>query len=179
MTKALMIKDFPGYYITDTGEVYSRKIHKNISGRIRKLISWQEKNGYRYISLHTNGVHYNRLIHRLVAQAFIPNPEYKPEVNHLDGNKSNNRVENLEWATRAENERHKCRVLKTWRGPPSRRPWQWKAVLQIKDGTVIKRFESVLDAARTLGTDKTNIATCCRGKQKTAAGYEWKYESKA
>lgn len=62
--------------------------------------------GYLYVELHIGGKHINYFVHRLVAEAFIPNPDGKPEVNHIDGNKLNNRVENLEWCTASENKRH-------------------------------------------------------------------------
>lgn len=76
------------------------------------LMSIQENNkGYLFVCAKERGRRKNLLIHRLVAEAFIPNPENKPEVNHKDGNPHNNRVDNLEWVTSSENRKHACHVL--------------------------------------------------------------------
>lgn len=85
--------------------------HKTFKTTLRLIkahtISIQENNkGYLFVSAHENGRRKNLLIHRLVAQAFIPNPENKPEINHIDGNPHNNRVDNLEWVTSSENRKH-------------------------------------------------------------------------
>lgn len=77
-------------------------------GRILNFVN--HNNGYLIASMSLNAKHYRRFVHRLVAEAFIPNPEGKPEVNHIDGNKRNNCVDNLEWCTRAENNRHMFRT---------------------------------------------------------------------
>ena len=91
--------------------------HKTFKNTMRCIkahfLSVQENNkGYLFVSAHENGHRKNLLIHRLVAEAFIPNPEKKPEVNHIDGNPHNNRVDNLEWVTSSENRKHAYWVLK-------------------------------------------------------------------
>ena len=93
---------FDGYEVSNLGRV--RRLHKTIPPRIRKLTT--DTHGYLHVNLWHGGKSKHFSIHRLVAIAFIPNPENKPEVNHIDGNKLNNRVSNLEWVTSSENQRH-------------------------------------------------------------------------
>ena len=94
-----IINHFPNYKISNYGRVYS--IKRNII-----LKPCHDSWGYLIVSLHNEHEHYTTKISRLVAKAFISNSHNKPEVNHIDGNKENNHVDNLEWATRTENERH-------------------------------------------------------------------------
>lgn len=177
MVRALRIKDFPDYYITDTGDVYSRHSDKyhNPNNRIKKLKPFVSKNGYKIATLTNNGKTYRKLVHRLVAETFVPNPKNKPEVNHIDGNTLNNRVENLEFVTKSENELHKFRILKKghYLGADN---WNARRVAQIKDGKIIKTFGSIREAERITEIKNTNISACCREKSgyKTAGGYQWK-----
>lgn len=177
MSKALQIKDFPEYYVTDTGDVYSRKTYRNNpSCRIKKLSKEKTKHGYYRVRICKNDGIYHKAVHRLVAETFIPNPENKPEINHIDGNPSNNNINNLEWVTRSENELHKYRTLnrkspmfeKTGNENPLSKP-----VLQLKDGKVIAEFCAVMDAVRATGIG--HIDAVCRGIRKSAGGYQWKY----
>lgn len=93
------IKDFPNYFIDEEGNVYSSNGHP-----IRKIKPWIDTKGnYYQIRLIKNGVQYKKLVHRLVAETFIPNPSNLPEINHIDNNPHNNKVENLEWCTRKYN----------------------------------------------------------------------------
>lgn len=98
------IKDFEGLYEVSTfGRIKSFKHNKSV-GKILKpgFVGM----GYVHVCLHKAGKCYGKLVHRIVAEAFIPNPDGKPEVNHIDGNKLNNHVENLEWVTSKENQNH-------------------------------------------------------------------------
>jgi hypothetical protein len=117
--------------------------------------------------------------HRLVAQAFIPNPENKPQVNHIDGNGQNNTIENLEWVTRSENCIHARKVLgrKAWhKGNKGKNTPTAKAVNQYTlQNKLVKKWDCASDAVRAFGFDSGSITKCCQHKQKTHHNYIWEY----
>ncbi|MBO7720014.1 NUMOD4 motif-containing HNH endonuclease [Candidatus Saccharibacteria bacterium] len=123
-------------------------------------------NGYRAVLLARFGEHKNALVHRLVAEAFIPNPQNKPCVNHIDGDKWNNAVDNLEWCTYAENIAHSIRVLHQHKNSPLA-----VSVLCVETGVV---YNSVAEAARKTGILRTAIHNCVGGFSATSGGYHWK-----
>ena len=96
----IVLKDYPNYSITKDGKVFSHKTNKFLSNRNNK------NRGYNYVVLYTNNTHKNILVHRLVAIAYLQNPLNKRCVNHINGIKTDNRVENLEWNTHSENSKH-------------------------------------------------------------------------
>jgi len=110
------IEGFEGkYIISNYGEVISLPRFKQNNSKLqyvepKEIPAHIGAKGYVYIMLYKNAKSYNLRLHRLVAKAFIPNPENKPQINHLDGNKKNNRVDNLEWCNQSENEKHAYRI---------------------------------------------------------------------
>lgn len=107
------------------------------------------------------------LVHRLVAMAFIPNPHNKRTVNHINGDKSDNRVENLEWATDSENNLHKFRVLGY-----KQEPRGCKSIRCVETGRI---YESTIDAARKTGISRRSLQFNLKGITKTSGGYHWEY----
>ena len=165
-------KDIEGYeglyQVSNIGRVKS--LRKNII-----LKSKIERNGYERVNLSVNNIHKDYSIHRMVANAFISNPDNLPQVNHKDENKTNNCVENLEWCDCKYNVNYgtgirRCQLSNT-NGKCS------KPVLQYTlDGTFIKEWKSTMDVQRNLGFAQSNISACCRNIRKTAYGYLWKYK---
>lgn len=94
-----LIQDFPKYSITEDGHVINIETNKVLKPLLNKV-------GYLQLGLYISGKQTRKYLHRLIAEAFIPNPENKPEVNHIDGNKQNNSISNLEWVTPSENRKH-------------------------------------------------------------------------
>lgn len=125
--------------------------------------------GYREVDLYKNNIQDTRTVHRLVATAFLPNPSHLPEVNHIDENPRNNRLENLEWVDRLQNVRHGTGRQRMGRS-------HWTPVEQYTlDGQFIRRWECMQQAADELHLHMTKISAVCRGKAKTTGGYIWKY----
>jgi len=135
--------------------------------------------GYLSINMVTNGTSKNVVVHRLVAKAFIPNPEVKAEVNHINGDKTDNRVENLEWCSREENQQHAydTNLHKRTRAVCAEncRKLFSKPVMQLtKDGKELNVFPSENEAERLTGINQANINACIHGKAKSAGGFIWK-----
>ena len=162
------IKNYEGLYsVTEDGHIYRCVYDRVIEVAQRKNSS----NGYLRIKLHKGGgVRTDVYVHRVVAETFIPNPENKKCVNHIDGNKTNNVVSNLEWVTPSENTRH---AYATGLISPHKR----KIAQYTLDGTLVAIHNSIVEAQEAVGKPgKKNIACCLRlDSCKTAYGYVWRY----
>ena len=164
-------KSIPGYEgiyeISNTGLVRGRKGIRKI------LVSWD---GYQYVKLCNRGREKKFKVHRLVAMAFIPNPNGLPEINHKNEVKTDNRVENLEWCSRKYNNNHGTRNQRA--GESIRRAKQFRVYRYGKDGKYIDSYESAKVAGEIFNCSPSWIAAVARGKGKMAGGYIWKYSAK-
>lgn len=167
-----MIKNvagFDGYLVDNLGNVYSQK-RKKLIKRVLKI-----GRGYYRLGLWQNGICSYKAVHRLVAETFIPNPENKSQVNHKNGIKTDNRVENLEWSTPSENTKHAYAVLGVRQKQGKSSPFS-KIVLQIKNNQVMAEYYGLKEAERQTGIFATHICAVCKKKAKSAGGYQWKYK---
>jgi len=180
------IEDFDGvYFVSNYGRVKSIDrliirsdgVHIQTKGRV--LIPRPATNGYMFVNLSKNGKSKNYSIHRLVATYFLNKIINKNEVNHIDGNKENNYVYNLEWCTRKENSAHASR--NNLYNPHCKgkfgglNPNSTKVIKFDKMGNVLKIYDSVTEAAEDVKCWRQEIGKCCLGKRKSAGGYKWKY----
>lgn len=176
------ISEYKGLYqISNFGRVKSlkRKVYAG-RGRMRyqyeKILSDNKTNGngYKVVSLFKENVGKNHYIHRLVAEAFLNNPQNYNYVNHKDQNTFNNIYSNLEWCSQQYNCTYKNAHIK--RGLKFRNnKIKSRKIYQLKDKTIIKEYPSIAEAGRQLNVNDSSIRACLKGRQQTAYGYKWKY----
>ena len=184
------IDGFDKYQISNLGRVKSKE--RTVRNRQRKeriVKPSLNQKGYLQVTLINNENNYKTLkVHRLVAIAFIQNPTDLAQVNHIDGNKTNNTVENLEWCSNIENMQHSYKIglrdkekmsinMKKLGKYPYRN--HKRGVLQIdkNTGEILKRWEYIIDASRKMRISHSAIHNACSGRSKTSGGYKWKFVS--
>lgn len=162
-------------------EGYSGLYQISNLGRVKSFHSGKEKilkpvktlDGYLRVVLYKQGKSKKCKVHRLVAEAFIENPQNLPEINHKSEIKTDNRVENLEWCTRSYNINFATRNQRVSESNTNH-PNKSKQVLCVETGVV---YPSASEVERQLGFSQGNISLACNGKRKTCGGYRWKYVS--
>lgn len=171
------------YYRPSTGDNIEDKLYiKEVLLNPKKKYHHKDRGIYNYfyygVSLRKDGKYYNKSIHRLVAEAFLPNPDNLPCVNHKDENKLNNCVDNLEWCTYQHNNVWKNRLaksLETFNANPKNRR---KVYQYTKDGVFIKEYESVKEATKEMGLKHSSgIYLSCNHNNCYARGFKWSFNS--
>lgn len=165
------VVEYEGYYeVSSFGRVKSlpRMTARGMMGG-QLMTPVKNKNGYLTVKLCKEGKIKAFYIHRLVAEAFIPNPDNLPQVNHKDEVKTNNHVSNLEWITIEGNLNYRTRNERIAKA--NSKPVAQKTL----DGELVKIWPSVMEVERQTGWSQRNISKCCNGKRKSAYGYVWSY----
>lgn len=153
------IEGFEGRYeVSSLGRVKSIGTYNTCKRGI--LIPMIDTSGYEHVGLHSNGRVLYKSVHRLVAEAFIPNPNDFEYVNHKDENKRNNSISNLEWCTNKYNVAYSL----------------GKKVIQLsKDGSQLNMFNSIAEASKECNIPTSNISKCCKGIRNSAGNFIWRY----
>lgn len=175
-----MVKGNNRYSVSCDGEVLCWNWCRTGKPRLCRL---NTNNGY--LTIRIDGV--LKRVHRLVAEAFIPNPQNKPCIDHVDTNRQRNVIENLRWCTFEENSNNTLTKKHLSENSAHNKPWLGKfgaehnssiQIVQLTlDGKFIKKWSCGADVLRELGINKSSITQCCQGKRKSAGGYRWMYYS--
>ncbi|MDL2254308.1 HNH endonuclease [Ruminococcaceae bacterium OttesenSCG-928-I18] len=171
------VADYEGLYrVSNLGNVIRLKSQWNPGtgkySRPERVVTQRKNNkGYFMVDLWKNNCRQQCLVHRLVAQAFVDNPEHCNIVNHIDENKTNNCASNLEWCTQKHNMNHGTCPVRIGRanGKPV-------AKLDKSTGTILAIYQSAMAAERDTGIGNSRISECCLNRRKTAGGYCWSRE---
>lgn len=161
------VKNYEGLYeVSDSGEI--RSLPRNGTAKHARAISQRiHKTGYMYCCLNKGNKQKNFQVHRVVAESFIPNPQNKPQVNHKNGSKIDNRVDNLEWVSQNENALHSFQKLGHKASKHGMKP-----IMCIETGVI---YESRRDAERRLEMSNGSILHALKGKVHRAGGFHWAY----
>lgn len=167
-----MVVGFEGLYkVSEYGKIVSEKTGKIVSTKTNNR-------KYRQVHLYKQNILHMKLLHRIVAEAFIPNLQSLPQVNHIDENKENNHYSNLEWCNNLYNRHHGTGIQRSVKhhdyksiGIKNGRP----VIQRDKQGNCLLTFYSVKEAERQTGISESNIRQCCCSTRRTAGGYKWQY----
>lgn len=161
------IKGYEGkYQVSNQGRVKSLNYNNTTAPKILSLIY---DNGYCYVGLSCNSSTKKIGVHRLVADAFIPNPENKPCINHINTVRDDNNVENLEWCTIKENNQNYQTLLNKRNNCKLSKP-----IIALQDGIIKMYFPSTMEAQR-MGFRQGSVSRCARGERNIYQGYKWQY----
>ena len=179
------IEGYPNYQVSNMGRV--KRLSTGYYRRTEKILKPQlQNNGYLHIKLSQKDKTKCILVHRLIAQVFIPNPNNLPQVNHINEDKTDNRVENLEWCTQKYNINYGNGISKRVKTNKENGTYKKigeinskirsKSILQFsKDNSFIRKWDCIMDIQRELGYDNKQICSCLKNRQKTAKGFKWVY----
>ena len=179
------IEGYPNYQVSNMGRI--KRLSTGYYRRTEKILKPQlQNNGYLHIKLSQKDKTKCILVHRLVAQVFIPNPNNLAQVNHINEDKTDNRVENLEWCDRKYNINYGNGISKRVKTNKENGTYKKigeinyknfsKSILQFsKDNSFIRRWDCIMDVQRELGYDNRQICSCLKNRQKTAKGFKWVY----
>ena len=149
------VDGFENYLVSNKGRIMNSKTGKILKPR-------DDRKGYQYVDLYKDGKSKSLKVHRLVAQSFVKNPYHLETVNHLDEVKDNNKADNLEWLSLADNIRYsKCKPVEMY---------------DLKSGRLLCTFNSLTECSRLTGFCDSTISMACRGQYKKAYGYIWRYK---
>ena len=164
------------YEVSNTGKV--RSVNYKNSGKTQELKPAADPKGYMKTMLKIKGKWKTVKVHRLVAEAFIPNPKGLPQVNHCDGNKENNRIDNLEWATNKDNAHHAIEhglFTNSYKATHEANNRRKKKVIAIDSNGNSHIYESQSEAARELNVNRRHVQLVLKGERKQTGGYRFEY----
>ena len=162
------IRGFPSYQVSSLGRVKSLERDYKYGKHGDIILKQNNRRGYKGVTLFKDGKRYYKAVHRLVAEAFIDNPNNLPMVNHKDENRTNNKVDNLEYCDAKYNINYGSCRDKISKGVS-------KKVEQLtKDGLVIGIFNSMTEASNKTGVYLSEISKCCKDARYSAGGYKWR-----
>ena len=171
------------YMISNLGRIKSFH-HK----RARILKPGQNKLGYRMLSLFKNEIGKTKMVHRLIAESFIPNTENKPCIDHINGDPTDNRIENMKWCTHKENLNNpvtRKKMSNTWANEELKEKMRFMQKHRIGvdmltlDGKYIRSFDSIRQASFHSGAWDSEIARCCKDESKSTGGYKWRFTTRS
>ena len=162
------IRASPNYMVSNYGRVKSLARNYKYGSHADMILRPGDRRGYKSVTLFIDGKRVYRSVHRLVAEAFIPNPDNLPIINHKDEDKANNRADNLEWCTRLYN----CRYGNARKKISDR--VSRKVVQLSKSGEAINVWRSMTEASKNTGAQISEISKCCKDNRYSAGGFKWR-----